>query len=320
MSDVSCGNVVVAVPPLAASRAWLDAAGPVPPAALDPVLSSQRADGTWGTADDARRRVLPTLWTAAVLAELGLAPSPAWDRAADFLATRATTDDGVFSRDGSRTGVLACYVAISATLFLQGGRRDLAGPQIDWIVRYQDVRSGGCTPFGERPVYDPGLALRYGGCLAATSCLIGVAKAGRALTLWRGGSAHDPRRGEIEAMLAVIREALLARRLMFRTDGGVLPLGTPPARAHEWLAPTFPLDWRTDLIEVLDLVARTGPPDARVQPAVDHLAALELPGGGWPLLRTFWPSGFPALEPRSTRRPSRLATRRVLSALDALAA
>lgn len=308
------------VPPLERSRAWLACAAPLPDGVPHAVAARQRPDGSWGDADDARRRVLPTFWTAAVMAELGWTTTPAWDRATRFLATSATTDDGVFSRDRSRAGVLACYVAISATLFLQGGRRDLAEPQIDWIVRYQDVRSGGCAPFGERPVYHPGLALRYGGCLAATSCLIGVVKAGRALALWRGGPAHDPRRGEIEAMLTVIREALLARHLMFRTDGGVLPLGTPPARAHEWLAPTFPLDWRTDLIEVLDLVARTGPPDARVQPAVDHLAALELPGGGWPLLRAFWPSSFPALEPRSARRPSRLATRRVLSALDALAA
>ncbi len=319
---MSCADAVVTVPDLGTSRAWLDAAGPIPGAALDPVLSSQRTDGTWGTTDDARRRVLPTLWTAVVLAELGLTPTPAWHRAVDFLATRATTDDGAFSRDGTRAGVLSCYVAISATMFLRGGRRDLAEPQIDWILRYQDVRSDGCSPLGDRPVYHPGLAVRYGGCLASTSCVVGVVKAGQALARWRGdpASPDDGRRDEVDAMLAVVREALLERHLMFRSDGEVLPLGTSPTRACDWLAPTFPLDWRTDLTEVLDLVARTGPADPRMQPAIDHLVALELPGGGWPLQRSFWPAGFSALEPRSARRPSRLATRRVLGALSALTA
>ena len=38
---------------------------------------------------------------------------------------------------------------------------------------------------------------------------------------------------------------------------------------------------------------------------------------GWPLLRAFWPAGFPALERRSTRRSSQLVTARVAAALAA---
>lgn len=309
------------------ARDWLARTGPLPSGPPPEVLHRQHDDGSWGPADDPGRRVLPTLWTAATLGELGAATDPAWHAAVDFLSLHAATDDGVFSRDGRTSGVLACYVAIAASTYLRGGRRDLAAPQVEWILRYQDVRTAGCSRRGGVAVYRPGLATRYGGCLAATSCLVGVVKAGRALELWRraapGGTASSgtARSGTaVEELLAHIRESLLERRLMFASSGSVLPLGTPPARAREWLAPSFPLDWRTDLVEVTDLVARTGPPDERMQPALDHLAAVQLTGGAWPLLRGFWPLGFPAVEPRSVRSPSRLATRRVLDALTPLVA
>ncbi|WP_246169104.1 hypothetical protein [Actinotalea subterranea] len=308
---------------LAAAASWLAASAPLDVAPLDRVLERQRDDGSWGAADDWRRRVLPTLWTVNVLAELGAASGPAWDAAARFLAARGTTDGGVFSRDGRRDGVLACYVGIAATTYLLGGRPDLAAPQVAWILRHQDVREHGVSRRGDVEPYHPALSHRYGGCFASTSCLVGVVKAGRALELWRrtgqtgtaaltGTDARD-----VDELLGVIRDALLARSLMRTGDGRVLPLGVPPARADEWLVPTFPVDWRTDLVEVLGLAARTGPYDERLQPAVDLLTALQRPDGGWPLLRSFWPTGFPALEPRSSRRSSRLATDRVVAALIA---
>lgn len=307
-------------PHLDAARTWYHQAVPLPPGAIAPVLAAQREDGSWGAADDAHRRVLTTLLTASVLADLDVADSSRAG-AVEFLERSATTTDGVFSRDSRPAGVLSCYVAIAASTYLATGRPDLAAPQVDWILRYQDVRAHDRAPRGRLPVYHPGLAVRYGGCLSATTCLIGVVKAGRALELWRRTAPADAtrsRRDDVDEMLTVVRESLLERGLMHRTDGRVLPLGTPPARADEWLTPTFPLDWRTDLTEVLELVARTGPADPRMQPAIDRLAAAELPGGGWPLLRAFWPTGFPALEARSARRPSRLATRRALAAFDAL--
>lgn len=304
---------------LVAAESWLAASAPLDVSvAVGSVAERQRGDGSWGSADDVWRRVLPTLWTTAVLAELGATRDPATVAATTFLSAHAATQDGVFSRDGRRDGVLACYVAIAATTYALCGRPDLAQPQIEWIMQYQDVRERGVSLRGGVERYHPGLAHRYGGCLASTTCLIGVVKAGRALEVWRR-TAPDPvplvDGRDVDELLAVMREALLVRRLMLRSDGRTLALGTPPARAEEWLQPSFPLDWRTDLVEVLDLVARTGPADERMQPALERLAALQRPDGGWPLLRSFWPAGFPSVEPRSSRRSSRLVTSRVVAAL-----
>lgn len=320
----------LALPETARAAAWLGGPGVTAAegaraAAVVAAAAQQRRDGSWGDAADWRRRVMPTLWMVATLADLGATHNDGWTRAAGFLGSAAATDGGVFSRTGTPEGVLSCYVGIVATAWLLGGRRDLAEPQVRWILRHQDVRHDGASA-RRLPVepYHRGLATRYGGCLADTTCLIGVIKAGRALELWlRTAPTRVPATGgdldhaEVRELLGAFRGALLARSLMHRGDGGILPLGSPTGDPERWLLPSFPLDWRTDLVEVLDLVARTGPADARMQPAVDRLAALQLADGTWPLRRSHWPQQLAPLERCDRRRASHLVTARVVRALDA---
>lgn len=283
-------------------------------------LGRQWPDGSWGPTADSRRRLLPTLWMTKALTELGLdSTSPAWRRAVGFLASNGHTPDGVFSISGHRTGVLSCYVGIAAATYLSGGRPDLAAPQVAWLLAYQDVRVHGCSL---RPdvvgQFSPHLRTRYGGCLASTTCLVGLVKAGVALELWRRARPPGERAGPTEPLLGAIREAFLARSLFRRGDGSVLPLGTTPERADQWLLPSFPLDWRTDLVEVVGLVARTGPPDVRLQPALDTLAEQQLPDGSWPLRRSFRPADLPVIDRSSSRRGSPWVTLRVVDALSDL--
>lgn len=277
-------------------------------------FAAQRADGSWGPDGDPSRRVLSTLWMAKVLAELDLAADDdRWSAAAEFLAAAATPGDGVFSRTGTPDGVLACYVGIAAATWLLGGREDLAEPCIAWLARHQEVRRDGASLRGV-PVtlYRSHLRVRYGGCMAeSATCLIGLVKNGQALRLWTA-RRDDPAAADL---LGSIREAFLQRGLYRRADGAVLPLGTPPADPARWLQPSFPLDWRTDLIEVLDLVAGSGPPDERAAPAVEELRRGQLADGTWPLRRTFWPADLPPLERRSRTRGSPLVTLRALAAL-----
>ena len=242
--------------------------------AVATALGRQWPDGSWGPTEDSDRRLLPTLWMTKVLTELGLdSTSPAWRRAVGFLTSNAHTPEGTFSITGRRTGVLSCYVGIAAATYLRGGRPDLAAPQVTWLLAYQDVRVHGCSlrP-GVVGAFSPHLRTRYGGCLSSTTCLVGLVKAGIALELWRRAHPTDDATEATDTLLGAIREAFLARSLFRRGDGSVLPLGTTPERADQWLLPSFPLDWRTDLVEVIGLVTRTGTPDVRLQPALDALA------------------------------------------------
>ena len=81
-----------------------------------------------------------------------------------------------------------------------------------------------------------------------------------------------------------------------------VPLGGSGGQAERWLEPTYPLDWHTDLIEVVDLVTGSGPADRRMQPALDKLADAQLQDGSWPLRVTFPPADVAPLEQRSKRK------------------
>ena len=272
-------------------------------------LESQRSDGSWGGHDRAANRLLPTLWMAKTLGELGLdRANPGWLQAVEFLVEVGHTDDGVFSISGSRDGVLSCYVGIAAGLYLSGGLGDLAQPQLDWILRYQEVRAGG-QDLRSEPVesWGPHLKTKYGGCMAETTCLVGLLREGRALVM--SGCAEAPR------LVGGIRSAFLEREVMYTSSGRYLPLAVAPKKADSWLAPSFPLDWRVDLIEVVDFLSHAGPADMRMQKAVDKIAEYQLPDRTWPLRRTYRSEHLPSIERPSTRRSSPMITVRVVEAL-----
>lgn len=278
-------------------------------------MLTQRIDGSWGSRNVARQRISATLRMVQLLADVGAGHRPRVGAAIDFLEGCAHLDDGVFSINGRRDGVLNCSVGIAASTYLLCDRPDLAQPQLDWICRYQDVSVGGEQVCASRADdWDVSLRTKFGGCMADTTCLVGLVKVGRALDAGRplldGARCRD--------VLDSIREVFLERRLMYRSDGTVVPIGVPEAKAEDWLSPTFPLDWRTDLVEVLDLVARTGPADVRMQPALDHLAELQLDNGAWPLQRVLWPDELRHRVRRSRVRPNPMVTLRVVSALHAI--
>ncbi|MGY2002668.1 hypothetical protein [Blastococcus sp. SYSU DS1024] len=243
------------------------------------VFAGQHGDGSWGPSGDASRRVLPTLWRTSLLAELGVgAGSDGWQAAVGFLSRSAATGDGVFSRTGTPDGVLASYVGWPPPRTCSVGAPTSPSRRSHGTVRHQEVRRGRAVvpAGGRRPLPAP--------CPDALRRVHGRAdhvsgrpdQNGRALELWRRHRRHPA----VDELLGSIREAFLERRLFQRVDGSVVPIGTPTARPGEWLLPTFPLDWRPDLIEVVDLVARTGPADDRMRPAVDLLE-----GSVWPTAR-----------------------------------
>lgn len=283
---------------------------------VEEALARQRPDGSWGGAHDARSRILPTLWMVKLLAELGIDEGhDGWQAGAEFLARQAHGSGGVFSIDGSDGGVLSCYVGIAGETYLRAGRTDLAERQVEWILRHQEVRVGGESRRAQTTgLWDERLRTRYGGCMAETTCLIGLVKVGQALRWWLVQSADQP----AAELLGVIREVFLERRLLHRRDGTVMPLGGTRGQAERWLEPAFPLDWHTDLLEVLDLVATAGVFDERLQPAIERLARGQSPDGSWPLRASFPPPDFVPLERRSTRRGSPFVTSRAVATLARL--
>ena len=284
--------------------------------------ASQREDGSFGDHDEMERRILPTLWSLRSLNDLGGGPGfHSWDHAAEFLVQYALVD-GAFSIDGRKTGVLSCYTSTFATVLAQGryaglGKPDLASRHrtaldelLAWLERFQQVRRQGVQRRrAPLEIYEAKLATRYGGCFAPTSCFTGLVRAAQALVA--ANHSCD--------LLDEIRSDLLSRNLYMTSKGAVLPLtnpGTPnPQKDASWLRIQYPIAYHVDLVEVLDAVAASGNYDRRMEPALRHILAQQLPDGSWPLQAKAKQPGLHAPERVNGKRGSAWATFRELEAI-----
>ncbi|MEV0902758.1 hypothetical protein [Actinoplanes sp. NPDC049802] len=285
------------------------------------VLAKQAADGSWGDAPQACRRILPTFWTAKTFSELGMtADHSGLGRALEFLDAHTVVEDGGVSINGRPDGVLSCYTGIMADMMLRAGRPDAAAGPLSWIATYQHVRYGGRDYLGvTRPVWGRYLATRYGGCLAGTTCLLGVVKCGLALVRARDAGLGTP---EGQRVLDAIRDLLADREVFRRRDGDVIPLGAAPTAhgpaAERWLAPAFPLTYQTDLLEMAQLAVDVDVPAERMTAALTRIAAWRLPDGTWPMLRSCPAPTCYRPERPARRTGSRWITLRVLRLWDSL--
>lgn len=276
-------------------------------ASLGMLIAAQRPDGTWGRSEVAAARIVPTIFAARSLQESEVSGGDlALARALDFLTEVAVVEGGG-SIGGTRDSVLSCYTGMLAQLFLRSGRVQDARPLVEWIQRYQPVA------FGDRTYYRPSaeyLHHRYGGCMAATTCLLGLVPTMMALALARrAGLATDSSPQE-----SAFRDLLIERRLIFGRSGEVMPLaGRTKAdpSGTRWLLPAFPLDYVVDLISLVQVAREVGVPWEAMTEATDLISSWRLPGGGWPMLgkRRLVQAYRPESVDRA--RPSELITRRV---------
>lgn len=270
----------------------------------------QHGDGSFGRQARPEARIVSTIFAARSLQEGGIHEDPGLSRALDFLARTGVVDGGG-SIDGRRDAVLSCYTGMLARLLVRAGRLGEAEPLLQWILRYQPVTFGGTTyhkPAG--PMWGDYLRRRYGGCMAGTTCVLGLLPTVSALVAARDAGMLLAAEPHLEAM----RRLLIDRRVMFGRSGSVMPLAgstkADPAGTR-WLVPAFPLDYVCDLIELVQLARQLGVPQEAMTEAVDLIGSWRLPGGGWPLLGTRRLADVYRPEPVNRQRASEITTRRV---------
>lgn len=243
------------------------------------LTAQQHVDGSWGGQARPEGRIVTTIFAARSLQESGCDAEPALARALDFLADAAVA--GGASIDGTPRSVLCCYTGMLARLMIRAGRLDVAEGLLGWIVAHQEVAYGGVIYRPAPHVWGDYLRVRYGGCLASTTCLLGVAAAASA-AVW---ARRAGMRVEVEPLIAATRDLLTDRRVAFGRTG-VIPLaGSTKAdpTGTRWLAPACPLDYVVDLVELLQVAADVGVPAEAMADALALLETWRLPDGGWPM-------------------------------------
>ncbi|HML50524.1 MAG TPA: hypothetical protein PKD84_03815 [Propionicimonas sp.] len=280
------------------------------PMTVAALVAGQRADGSFGRQANEGGRIVTTIFAARSLQEAGLHEEPALARALDFLAGTAVVDGGG-SIYGTRDSVVPCYTGMLARLLVRAGRVQDAAPLLAWIIRHQPVAFGDVVyhkPQG--PLWGEYLRHRYGGCMATTTCLLGLVPAISAIV-----SAKEAGLGvEAEPHLEAMRNLLIDRRVMFGRSGTVIPLaGRTKAdpSGTRWLLPAFPLDYVIDLIELVQLAIDLGVPANAMSEAIELIASWRLPDGGWPMLGIRRLTDAYRPESMSRSRSSTIITKRV---------
>lgn len=269
-------------------------------------------DGSWGRSAEPSARIVPTVFAARSLQE-GAVPvgAESLQRALSFLADVAVVDGGG-SIAGTRNSVLSCYTGMLALLFIRGGRPEDGRPLLEWIIQYQPIAFGGRRSYHRPagPAWGDYLRQRYGGCMAETTCLLGLVPTMLALTAARRvGLGIDSERHE-----AAFRDLLIDRRVMFGRSGQIMPLAgrtkADPAGVR-WLLPAFPLDYVIDLVSLVHVAREVGVGWSAMTEATDLITSWRLPDGGWPMLGKRRIEYAYRPEPVDRRRRSDLITNRI---------
>ena len=186
----------------------------------DELGARQHADGSFGQQASPRARILPTIFAARSLQDDGVHDHPGLPRAVDYLLRTAVVDRGG-SIDGRHDSVLSCYTGMLARLLVKAGRLDEAEPLLQWILRHQPVAFGG-TAYSEPvgPMWGEYLRYRFRGCMAGTTCLLGLVPTVSALVAARDAGMVLA----ADSHLGAMRQLLVDRRVMFGRSGTIMPL------------------------------------------------------------------------------------------------
>jgi len=291
-------------PQVREAKAAIMADGPVPC-----ILAKQKAGGYWGIESDfyIRAKYKGTVWSLILLAELGaFGADPRIRNACEFiLRWSQDSQSGGFSYVGSgsgggfHSGVIPCLTGNMVWSMLRLGFEDdpRLEKAVDWIVRYRRFDDGGGPapsgwPFDKREA-----------CYGRHTCHMGVIKTLKAL----GEIPGKKRTAEVRWTIEEGTEYLL-RHHLFKRSRDLAKIAKP-----SMLKFGFPLMWRTDALEMLDVLAGFDCRDARMSEAVDLILSKRDGQGHWVLERGF--EGRLQVPLEKENRPSKWIT---LSSLRAL--
>jgi hypothetical protein len=246
-------------PVLVSAKKAIMETGPVPK-----ILAAQDPGGYWGRPEDFYQcsKYKGTVWNVILLSQLEAdGADPKVQNAVDFLLQWSRCGNGGFTHRGSPEGgrkcVLDCLTANLIFSMVHFGRLDdekvqssigLIASEFEGVERHR----------------------------LCVGCRSGIVKSLRAL-------AEIPptrRSGHVKDAIDTYAEIVLDRCLDLE---GIEKRRMRP----EWLAPNAPRMWNTDLLEILNVLAKLGVHDERMRVAIAHIASLQQPDGRWRMGKSF---------------------------------
>jgi hypothetical protein len=230
------------------------------------LLAAQRPEGYWGSDTEAHAGTRGELHLLLWLGYEG-GPGDGARKAADYLAAGCLDENGAYryrAAESRRDILLPCHGAELGRFMLRFGlaRDPRLGKLVDWLLSLR--REDGAWPCPSKA--------------AAPSCLFATALFMR-LAEDIGDCRDGPRLGARRE--GSIREAAAAAAELFLSEGFARAARNKPS--GRWYGFGFPLQWESDVLELLRLVAPySGLEDPRVAEALELVLSKQRDDGTWP--------------------------------------
>ena len=248
------------------------------------VLDRQEYGGYWGNPRDfyIRSKYRGTVWQLIILAEYGVdvrnrrikkACEFIFKYSQDLMSGGFSYKSSKISTGGCHNGVIPCLTGNMVWSLIRfgylGDKRIKHG--IDFITNYQSFDDG----IDKEPKgwpYD-----KFERCWGKHTCHMGVVKTLKALA----EIPANKRSKDVKNKIKKGTEYILKHHVYKRSHD--LNLISKP----EWIQLGFPLMWKTDILEILEILTKLGCRDRRMQEALDLLISKQDDQGKWKLESTF---------------------------------
>lgn len=174
-----------------------------------------------------------------------------------------------FTLTGKESDLLPCYNAMLLEAFSKLGYTQLEAVQnaVAWIKEYQPFERNIPTNWMGKGVQ------KYGGCMKATPCFIGIAKTVKALIHYSKAVNHTD--NEVKALIKKGMDYVLKHELYKRISNG------QPINKHI-LDIAFPASYQLNIVDLLEMAYLTGHiKDSMCRSAIDYVTEKRTKDGLW---------------------------------------
>jgi len=250
------------------------------------ILTKQKNEGYWETAANfyIRTKYKGTIWQFIILVELyANGKDERIRKTCEFILKNSQDNkSGAFAyfkgdNGGDHNKVLSCLTGNMLWGLIRFGYLEDPRVQksIEWIVKYQRFDDGIKKP-PERWPYNIG-SKKGEACWGTHTCHMGVVKNLKALT----EIPQDKRSDGVKDTINKAAEYLLNHHIYKQSHN------LDATAKQEWAQFGFPLMWKIDALEVLDILTKLGYNDDRMQDAIDLVISKQDEYGHWNLEKTF---------------------------------
>ena len=250
------------------------------------ILSKQKTEGYWETAENfyIRTKYKGTVWQFIVLSELHAdGDDEKIQETCEFILQNSQDKlSGAFAyysgeNGGDHNKVLACLTGNMLWGLIRFGYLGDSRVQkgIDWIIKYQRFDDGETKPPEEWP-YNVG-SKKGEACWGTHTCHMAVVKNLKALA----EIPPDKRSHDVRGKINKATDFMLNHHIYKQSHN------LDAVAKQEWLQFGFPLFWKIDVLEVLDLLTKIGIKDTRMEDAINLVIDKQNEDGRWILEKTF---------------------------------